>query len=334
MAILKCKMCGGTMEYDRTENLAFCPYCGNRNTVFEQDKKLFEQFQTMFAALLNQEMDEETEEGFWIEANREELIRDDGEVIEITYLTKRKMDLCTAYVARKNIIFIFESKYEGYAENYKKMIGEISYPNEAMERELSNYVPKLVTEGKLQDGRIYLVIEKKEGVYPLSMLGILIDRHVAWMVSRMENLCCLLEFNGIVSNGLTIDNLFVDVANHQLYLYGGWWFSGFEGKENQGASYDVEAYVEKKLVGRGRNLKNTDLESLRLVATKMLGYPSKNELKADKILPHAFKKFLLDSPEKTATKDFSRWDKTLTAAYGERKFIPLRITEEEIYSRR
>ncbi len=55
MALLKCKMCGGTLDYDRSRNLAVCPYCGSKSTVFEQDRKLLEQFQEAFAAILNQD---------------------------------------------------------------------------------------------------------------------------------------------------------------------------------------------------------------------------------------------------------------------------------------
>ena len=44
MAILKCNMCGGTLMYDGTQNLAICPYCDSKSTVYEQDRKLFEQF--------------------------------------------------------------------------------------------------------------------------------------------------------------------------------------------------------------------------------------------------------------------------------------------------
>ena len=104
MAILKCKMCGGTLDYDQQQNLAVCPYCGNKSTVFDQDRKLFEQFQNQFAALLNQNPKATPEEGFWVDASREELVREDGAVMEITYLAKRKADLCTMYVARRNLI--------------------------------------------------------------------------------------------------------------------------------------------------------------------------------------------------------------------------------------
>lgn len=333
MAILKCKMCGGTMEYDRDQNLAVCPYCESKSTVFEQDRKLFEQFQNMFATLLNQEAQEPAEDGFWVDSSREELLREDGETIEIVYLTKQKTDLCTMYVAKKHVIFLFEKEHEEYLKRYKEMVSGIRYPNEEMEKELSNYIPKLVTNCRLADGRHLLAIEKKEGVYPLRMLGILIDRHVAWVISRLENLCCLLDYNDIVLNALTVDNLFVDPANHQLYLYGGWWFAGFRASETAGASKDVMPYLVKNALGQNRNRHETDLQSLRALAIKLLGYANAEALKEDGLLPEPFKKFLQEDCEDNARADFAKWDIVLEQSFGQRKFIPLAVTEEEIYSR-
>lgn len=333
MAILKCKMCGGTLEYDKEQNLAVCPYCDSKSTVFEQDRKLFEQFQTMFSTLLGQETTEAPKEGFWVESSQEELLREDGETIQIAYLAKQKVDICTMYVAKKHVIYLFEGDHAKYLERYKEMVGKLTYPTPEMEKELSKYIPKLVTECKLADGRLFLAIEKKENVYPLRMLGVLIDRHVAWIVSRLENLCCLLGYNDMVLNGLIEDNLFVDPVNHQLYLYGGWWFAGFSGSESAGASKAVLPFMQNQSGKKSRNTCQTDLESLRMIAIRLLGYADREALREDKLLPEAFHKFLLKGPKQDANADFAEWDKVLEKSYGERKFIPLDITGEEIYSR-
>lgn len=143
----------------------------------------------------------------------------------------------------------------------------------------------------MQDGSSFIVIEKRQGVYPLKMLGTLLDRHVAWVISRLENLCCLLSYNDMVSNGLTVENLFVDPENHQLYLYGGWWFTGYEGAESVGASAEAVPYLNKKSFGKNRNSCRTDLESIRLIATKLLGYTDRESLRGDTLLPKPFIKF-------------------------------------------
>lgn len=361
MAILKCKMCGGTLDYDPQQNLAVCPYCGNKSTVFDHDRNLFKQFQNQFAALLNQNPKAAPEEGFWVDASREELIREDGAVIEITYLTKRRADLCIMYVARRNIIFLFEPGHADYAARYKEMTEKLVYPSPEMERELANYVPKVVTECRLADGRIFLAIEKKQNTYPLKMLGTLMDRHVAWIISRLENLCCLLDYNNMVLNAFSAENLFADPTNHQIYLYGGWWFAGYTGSEILGASESVIPYLRKSIHFPGyhspdqknRYTAGTDLESIRLVAARLLGYPDREALRETAVsdpgtenplsgskpslqglpLPEPFRRFLLQPPESDARTDFAKWDRVLTESYGERKFIPLSLTEEEIYSR-
>ena len=137
----------------------------------------------------------------------------------------------------------------------------------------------------------------------------------------------------MVLNGLIEDNLFVDPVNHQLYLYGGWWFAGFRGSETAGASKAVLPYLEKRDEQKSRNSYKTDLESLRMVAVRLLGYQDRETLKADKLLPQAFREFLLREPKRDAMEDFAEWDKVLEQSFGERKFIPLKITKEEIYSR-
>lgn len=334
MAQLKCRMCGGTMDVDRKENLAVCPYCGSRSLLYERDEKLYEQFQHMFRALLNQESDQEkTEEGFWVEAEREELVRQDGQTVEISYLMKDKADLCTMYVARNHVIYVFPRGYEDYAERYRTMTGQIQYPNPEMEKELSRYVPKVTADYRLRDGSTLVAVEKEEGVYPLKLLGMLLDRHVAWIVSRMENLCCLLSYNQMVHNGLTIDNLFVSPAMHQLYLYGGWWFAGYEGRNLPGISGDARKYAEKRYLEKKKCHPSTDLEAMRYAAVRLLGYESREELGADAPLPEPFRRFLKGPAERDAGADFARWDQVLLKSYGERKFIPLSVTEEELYSK-
>ena len=287
-----------------------------------------------------------------MDASREELVREDGAVMEIIYLTKRKADMCIMYVARHNVIYLFEQAHADYAARYREMTGKLVYPSADMERELTNYVPRVVTECRLADGRIFLAIEKKEGTYPLKMLGTLMDRHVAWVMSRLENLCCLLDYNNMVLNAFTAENLFVDPANHQIYLYGGWWFAGYTGSETLGASESVIPYLKKgghfpgvhSPESKSRCTAKTDLESIRLVAARLLGYPDREALRPEANsdsnsfpqglpLPEPFRRFLLEPPEPDARADFAKWDRVLTDSYGERKFIPLSMTEEEIYSR-
>lgn len=309
MALLKCKMCGGSLSIDRAKNMAVCDYCGTSSVLYERDLQLYQQFEQIFASLLNQTREStEAEEGFWLEAQEEEVVKEDGTVISIRYLFKQKTDVATMYVARKNVIYIFEEQCEKFASHYVQTVNSIVYPTPEMEEELKKYIPNIVMQCRLRDGGVLLAIEKPAGVYPLSSIGILVDRHVAWVISRLENLCCLLSYNKIVLQGIKLKNLFVDPATHQIYLYGGWWYA----KKDTGTK---------------------DLEDLRLAAVGLLGYPDLRSLEKDTVLPEAFRKFLMDKSKKDAFDDFQEWDAVLMKSYGERRFIPLNIKEEMIYSK-
>lgn len=335
MALLKCKMCGGTLEPDRENNLAVCPYCGSKSTVFDQDRKLYEQYREMFAALLDSQEDrKEVREGFWVEEQREDFTSEDGRAVEITWLCRDRADMCTVYTAKKHVIFLFDIGCDSYADQFLHMTETIRYPNTEMEQELSQYMPHVSMTMRLADGRRLIAVNKAEGVYPLRLLGILLDRHVAWVVSRLENLCCLFSYNNMVLNGLTVDNLFVDPQAYQIYAYGGWWFAGYEGGRVTGMSADVKHSLPRLIREQERCSSRTDLESLRYVAARLLGYDSRDGLKTDRLLPETFRNFLTGPPKATARKDFAFWDEVLLASYGERKYIPLPVTREELYSRR
>lgn len=109
-----------------------------------------------------------------------------------------------------------------YGTHYLDMSGEVPYPTPEMQKELKRYIPEPVTHCRLKDKSMFIAENKEQGIYPLSMPGVLMDRHAAWVISRLENLCCLLEYNDMVLNALDVENLFVDPVNHQIYLYGGW----------------------------------------------------------------------------------------------------------------
>jgi hypothetical protein len=327
-------MCGGTMKIDRRNNTATCLYCGNVSTILDMGENLYVQYQTMLDDLMNKtDTKEHLQEGFWVEAEEEEVERADGENIRIRYLAKCRADMCTMYVAKAHVIYLFEKQDLAYAQKYLKMPELLKFPNSSMEQELKRYLPQVATSCELKNGGMMIAVHKPEEVYPLVLFGTLLDRHAAWMVSRMENLCCLLEYNDLSLNALTLQNLFVNPAEHQLYLYGGWWFAGKQGTEYAGIAADASDSIHEYYQKRQECHITTDLETIRLNAAKLMGYADREAAAQDATIPEPFRKFIRAVCRKSAQEDFELWDRTLTASYGERKFIHLNVTREDIYSR-
>ena len=63
----------------------------------------------------------------------------------------------------------------------------------------------------------------------------------------------------------------------------------------------------------------------------LLGCPRREALRTSRLVPEPFQHFLLQEPEKSPREDFAKWDRVLLESYGERKFIPLAVSEEDVY---
>lgn len=160
---------------------------------------------------------------------------------------------------------------------------------------LPETIPQFRGQYKLADGRYLLVLNRGEDYYSLGMFGNLPYEHTAWVISRLENIACLLEYNEVVHGGLAIDAVFINPKTHQAALYGNWWLAGKMTDAN----------------------KTKDLKGLREVAQKLLK-PYNN-------IPAMLKDFLKNSPAADAFSDFKLWDEVIEKGLGGRHFHKLNI---------
>ena len=186
------------------------------------------------------------------------------------------------YVGASNIIFAFndEKDYNNYLNNRK-----ITFPSADIKK-LEKYLPKVVFNGQTKDGKYIVVLDKDENVYPLEIFNVgLNPRTTAWVISRLENLGCLLEFNNIGMDKLSIDDIFINPKTHELYLYGNW--------ENVTSS--TENY----------------LKSIRSIA---------KSIPVNAVAPKMYDEFLDSKPEDNAYDDFKKWDEVIVKGFGGHNF--------------
>ena len=177
------------------------------------------------------------------------------------------------YVGASNIIFAFndEKDYNNYLNNRK-----ITFPSADIKK-LEKYLPKVVFNGQTKDGKYIVVLDKDENVYPLEIFNVgLNPRTTAWVISRLENLGCLLEFNNIGMDKLSIDDIFINPKTHELYLYGNW----------------------ENVTGSTENY----LKSIRSIA---------KSIPVNAVAPKMYDEFLDSEPENNAYDDFKKWDEVI-----------------------
>jgi DNA-directed RNA polymerase subunit RPC12/RpoP len=293
----KCPKCSGEMSVNRSGDL-LCSYCDSKFNFTDKELKDYKEFRynmlRYLSSIANHTAVSDDAEKIWHRSDSESFVNTDGTDIEISYIYKSVTDGITCFTARNNVIFLFPAEKRPLAERYKNGVKLLSYPS-ADVRDLAQYFPVITGGFELKDGAYLLSVSKPEEVFPLGAFGSLPPVHAAWIVSRLENLCCVMEYSGLTHGGISLDGLFINARTHELYLLGGW--------EN---------------VTKGCT--TLDLAMMRDTVKRLMGSESSKA-------PQEFSEFLDKKHLPDAYTDFADWDKVIETGFGGRRFEKLDLTD-------
>jgi len=311
------------MTLDASATTAVCHFCGTNYVLNHEDTDYYRNFYNQMCNFLSGSEDERERTlkayKLWENAYEQVFRCIDGNNIEIKYMHKFTHKDAEVYIARRNIIFHFKEHGALKSEQYRKTVSFIDYPS-ADTRQLSDFFPKVSGGFELTDGSYILVINKNEDEYPLRLFGKLPGRHIAWIISRIENLCCVLEYNSLVHPEINVDTLFINPYTHQVSLYGNWWDAG----KNNSFATDGKMHLRTE----------QNLTGLRNTAAYLLGFDKRSQVQENPDIPKALAGFISGKPRDNAFDDFALWDEMLVKAYGERKFMKYVTDDEQIYSQK
>lgn len=323
MKELKCKSCGGAMVLKASGMEAICHYCGNKYLLNHEDTDYYRNFYArmneFFASSKSDRERKEKAEKLWETALTQNFTCADGTPINIKYMYRYSDKDAEVFVARRNIVFHFKKSGAEKTELLRKNVSLLDYPS-ADTRNLQEFFPKISGGFQLDDGTYICVIAKNEDEYPLRLFGVLHGRHAAWIVSRLENLCCVLQYSSIVHPEINADTIYINPYTHQASLYGNWWRCG---------KHNTYSYGERKLLDLRQNLLG-----LRNTAATVLGCVDADHIHDSVNIPKPFADFLRSTPRVTAYDDFAYWDEKMIEAYGERRFVTMDTDDENIYGKK
>lgn len=287
-----CKACGGDMKVHRTGEL-LCPYCGVKNVFTDKQLADYKEYRLrMLEYLRAVAEDRETSAGkdaIWSNARTVTFQDAEGDDITIQYLYHGKENGVDMYDARNNVIYIYPVFKTMQADKAIESFSRLAFPQADM-KGLGRCFPKLAGDYKLKNGSRMLVYSKEEDFYPLGLFGDLIPEHVEWMISRLENIACVLLYNEMEHGSISKESIFINPKTHEAALFGGW----------DNASTGVET-------------SEADLKAVRRVAGEMLGEGYKDA-------PKPLIRFIEGRPASTAYEDFEAWDKVIETQLGGRHF--------------
>ncbi len=293
MISFKCANCAGEMTVSHTGELV-CPYCGAKHNLSDKELEGYKVFRhrmlEYLAAVSNDSAKASDYEYLWNGADSVTFVAEDESEIRIRFIYESELEGVKMYVAKDSIIYVFPKDKVSLHEKSLKNISKITFPQADM-KSLAKCIPQSKGTYRLIDGSLLWAVSKDEGLYPLPLFGNLSWEDTAWIVSRLENIACLMEYNDAVHGLIDPETIFINPKTHEASLLGGWWKMG-----------DMSPYN-----------KSSDLKDIRKTAKKLLGSGFEDT-------PKAFKEYLNEAPKIDAFKDFEYWDSIIEKGLGGRHF--------------
>ena len=302
MISFKCKNCGGEMSVDSSGALV-CEYCGGKSFFADKELAVYKEFRKQMLNYLRGIHDEKAEgdkkeDYLWDSAEETQVETKDGDAVTIRYLYSYDDGDAKVYLTRNNALYVFGPGKGNLADKCLSGTQMLSFPP-ADVKGLNECFPRLNGKYELADGGAMLAFVRSENLFPLPMFGSLNPEHVAWIVSRLENICCVLNYSDMVHGGISEEAVWINPFNHHAVLMGHWWTAAKSSRTNA-------------LLG------NPDLKALRQTAVKILGI-HKDEAPKEMI------KFLEERPSADAFADFEKWDKVIENGFGGRRFAKMNV---------
>lgn len=254
-----------------------------------------------------------------------------GGWLSFQYEAVKDFELGKTYIGCDKIMYRIDESQIKYYENALERIKNFSFADSGMMGEFIPILPRLIREGITIAGDGVLIIEKHPNEYPLTEIyektrPALEARHIAWIISRLSNICCYLQYSGLAHNGLTIENLFINPIDHNISLYGGWWYAVKEDAPLIGTTTDVYDIMSDYCKNEKRAECITDQEMVREIAKLLAGNNSMVFKRGEKTdIPEAMAAFIRSGSCGDAFEEFRIWNNTLDLSWGKRKFVQMHI---------
>ena len=177
------------------------------------------------------------------------------------------------YHTATKVAMVYDKTYKKFFDNYIENVSKLKYEDSNMEKEFKRYFPKVLKHFETEDKQLCILLDKTPEVLSLGKIVRAYEskgekfpeRHAAWILNRLYNIECYLNFYHKVSNGLSIDNLWVSPEMHTILLFSGWEYTTDIDDTMIGCTKDVYKILPIKVKDTKRSQTITDLESIKSI---------------------------------------------------------------------
>ena len=156
--------------------------------------------------------------------------------------------------------------------------------------------------------------------------------HAAWMVSRLHNFGCYLQWAGLTHNAISVDTCFISPKDHAIGLYGGWWYAAKEGDKLKALPPKTVAVTPPSILDNPKATARIDMALIRATGREILGDATGMRLIGDKTIPKPFSQWVNGASSGDANQDYKIWSSdVLIKSFGARRFVEMKLTPNDIY---
>lgn len=260
-----------------------------------------------------------------------------GENYNIHYISESSFKLGHMYITRNHVIYVVESKYKKYYDNYVRKTKRYSKPDMEIWKSVQYMVPDVENHFEITDGNFCIMVRKPCTMYSMREIleyfdGYLKPEYVASILTRLYYFACYMEMVETTHNGITLDNLFFapgrrteegeEYTVHDMRIvgiYGGWFFTTYFSEKLQGVPREVYDILPEDSKKRGYSSFEVDALSIKQVAKELLGN--------QKDIPLALEEWLNTThTESNAYMEYRKWEEVRRAAFGKRRFVDMDVS--------
>ena len=245
------------------------------------------------------------------------------------YRSMHKIEVGQMYIGLNAIVFVFEEGFKDLFDNGIERIKAIKYPNDKIKNEFSKLMPVIkFSDNETTIGPVAVFEKPKGSVLLQNLIDYHTDKkidpkHIAWIGGCLMNISVFLDRTDICHNSITTTSVFIDTANHAVFLIGGWWYATKADTKLKAIPAELLKILPKTMFDDKMSKTEYDRLAIKGVILGCMGDPTLvgSKLLKDKDLPKLMLTWARSPSSSGSLEDYRGWTKVVEQSFGVRKFI-------------
>lgn len=259
---------------------------------------------------------------------------------KINYQKRFDFELGKCFIAKNKVFYVISDGNQDLLDNFCKKTLGLKFLSDRMMNDFIDLVPN--SRNLVSFNKNVIEVKKQGDVIRLadaiSCVDCLHPRTIAWIVSRLLNLCVFLRANNLSHNGISSETVWVNFADHSVHLYGGWFYATEPGKKLIALPKHTVDFGQYSLMVKKVGNTTTDIQMVKQIAKELCGNPNAKHLKdfgGDLKMPDNALQYFVTPATADSLEEYGYWyNDVLTKAFGEKKFHNFILTGEDVYNRK